>query len=308
MSVSVILPTYNRAAILRKSLRAYADQCGDHQMLEVLVVDDGSKDCTSTVVEQCQTFFPVSLRYLRQENSGLAAARNHGIRQARGDLILFGDDDIIPSRNMVAEHVAWHRRYPAPYVGVLGHVTWAPEVNPTPFMKWSGLYGAQFSFGLFQPGMELDYCHAYFCNTSVKSTFLRKNGIFDENFREYGWEDLELSYRLYRHGFKMLYSGEALGFHYKFETFDDTLRRALSLNRSLAVFANTDAGRSFLEGKNRQSKPRRRTSLAVGLLRPFKRPVVLLFRYLIDTRIPFPARIYEYVFYDYISRHLPPTS
>lgn len=307
MSISVILPTYNRAETLRKTLRGYAEQIGDHEILEVLVVDDGSIDHTSLVVEESRKTSLHPIRYLRQKNGGLAAARNHGIREARGELILFGDDDIIPSSKMVAEHLAWHRRYPAANIGVLGLVNWAPEVHPTPFMEWSGSYGPQFNFGLFQAGMEVDYWHAYFCNTSVKSDFLKRNGIFNEIFRKYGWEDLELSYRLYQHGYRVLYSPEALGYHYKFETFQDTLRRVLELNRSLTVFANTDAGRCFLEERNRQEahlkKPKR--SAVKELLRPFKGPAMLLFRYLLDTRIPLPARVYEYVFYDFVSRNSP---
>jgi len=306
MSVSVIIPTYNRAEVLRKVLRGYAEQCGDHRLLEVLVVDDGSKDHTPAVVSECGHSFPYSLRYLRQENSGPATARNYGIREAAGDLILFGDDDIIPSRNMVAEHVSWHGRFPAENVAVQGYVDWAPELHPTPFMVWSNLYGAQFNFGRFQPGMEVDFWHAYFCNTSVKSNFLRQNGVFDEKFRNAGWEDIELSYRLYQKGYRVRYSPEAFGYHYKYEKFQDTLRRVLELNRASAVFKTTDAGKCLFEQIDSQARQaKRRETLGRRLLRPLKRPVMPLLRYLIDTRIPLPARVYEYVFYDYVWRNSP---
>jgi glycosyltransferase involved in cell wall biosynthesis len=306
MFVSVIIPTYNRAEVLQKTLEGYAGQCGDHRLIEVLVVDDGSKDNTSLMVEECCKSFPISLRYFRQENRGLAAARNHGIREARGELILFGDDDIIPSHNMVAEHVAWHCRFPEENVGVLGQVDWAPEVHPTPFMVWSNLYGAQFNFGRFQPGMEVEFWHAYFCNTSVKSGFLKRNGMFDETFRKYGWEDIEFSYRLYQNGYRVRYSPKALGYHYKYEKFQDTLRRVLELNRSSAVFKNTDAGKCLFEQINHQtSQAAQRKTLVRRLLRSFKKPVMPLLRYLFDTQIPFPARVYEYVFYDYVWRNSP---
>jgi glycosyltransferase involved in cell wall biosynthesis len=306
MSVSVIIPTYNRAEVLRKTLQGYAEQCGDHRLLEVLVVDDGSRDHTSSVVGEWPQSSSVSLRYLPQENRGLAVARNHGIREAAGELILFGDDDIIPSRNMVAEHVAWHCRFPEENVGVLGYVDWAPEIHPTPFMVWANLYGAQFNFGRFQPGMELHFYHAYFCNTSVKASFLRQNGVFDENFRKYGWEDIELSYRLYQKGYRVRYSPEAVGYHYKYEKFQDTLRRILELDRSSTVFKRTDAGKCLFEHISRQtSQMKQRNQLVRRLLRPFKRPIMPLLRYLFDTHIPFPARVYEYVFYDYVGRNSP---
>ena len=195
MQVSVVIPTYNRAEILRQTLDAYARQSGDHRILEILVVDDGSTDHTESVVKECAVL-GVPLRYLRQNNSGQAAARNYAVREAKGELILFGDDDIVPSPQMTAEHVRWHRLHPAESNGLLGFVDWLPSVHPTPFMKWSGLYGPQFNYGYFTPGQRLGFEYAYSCNTSVHASFLRKHGVFSEAFRTYGYEDVELFYRL----------------------------------------------------------------------------------------------------------------
>ncbi len=303
--VSVLIPTYNRAKILRKVLRAYAGQSRDHQLLEVVVVDDGSKDDTRSVVRECSESSPLPLRYVYQENSGLSAARNHGIREARGELLLFGDDDIIPGPFMVAEHVSWHVRYPDPEVGVLGLVTWSPEVHPTPFMAWSGLYGPQFPFGYFRSGMELDFRFAYFCNTSVKAAFIRNGGgeAFSEDFRQYGWEDLEFSYRLCQRGYRLLYNPAAYGFHYKYERFADTLRRVEQMYRSWPVFAKTDAGKRFLELQRGQSK---HTVGWLGstrkkLLRPLKAVVMSLLRPFVDTRITLPGWLYDSMFYHYVT-------
>lgn len=305
MSVSVIIPTRNRAEILGKTLQAYAKQCGDHGLLEIFVVDDGSTDQTAHMVEGLRESFPVSLRYIRQEHRGISAARNHGIREAAGELILFGDDDILPSRSMVAEHVAWHRRNPGENEGVLGSVAWASEMHPTPFMEWSGLYGPQFNFGRFQPGGEIGVWDSYFCNTSVKLSFLRQNGMFDEQINEYGWEDLELSYRLRQKGYRVWYSQEAYGYHYKYETFQASLNRVLALNRSLPSFARTEAGKCFIkERAGLVDPPPQKKPMGRRLLRPIKRSVLLVLRLLFDTQIPFPPRLYEYVFYDYVSRNL----
>jgi GT2 family glycosyltransferase len=301
MRISVVIPTYNRADVLRKTLVAYFAQSGDHQILEVLVVDDGSKDHTEEVVRQISRESALPLRYLKQENLGLSAARNHAIREVKAELILFGDDDIIPSPGMVAEHVAWHDRYPEPEVGVLGHVDWARELHPTPFMVWSGLYGPQFKFGYCKPGMEVDVAYAYFCNTSVKSRFLRQNGIFSETFRQYGWEDIELSYRLSRKGYRLLYNPDALGYHYKYEEFDNTVSRIRVLCSSYSAFEKTDAGKFFVERRRKQTPERmsRMKALAKPLLRPFKGLIMPLFRQLLDTHIPLPAWVYERVFHYY---------
>jgi glycosyltransferase involved in cell wall biosynthesis len=86
-SVSVIIPTYNRAAMLGDALESVLAQT--YQDFEVIVVDDGSTDHTSRVVDR----YHRRVRYIRQENQGHAAAKNTGIATAGGRYIAFLDDD-----------------------------------------------------------------------------------------------------------------------------------------------------------------------------------------------------------------------
>jgi glycosyltransferase involved in cell wall biosynthesis len=314
LSVSVIIPTYNRADVLRKTLAGFSSQSGDNKMLEVLIVDDGSTDDTRCVVEECSHRSSVPFRYLYQDNRGQGAARNHGIREAHGKLLLFTDDDIIPSPGMVAQHLAWHEKHPEASVGVLGSVVWAPELRPTPFMVWSGLYD-QFHFGYFKPGMELKFWDAYIGNTSMKAAFLRRHGTFDEKFHQYGWEEVELNYRLYQAGFRMLYNPEALGYHYKYEKFEDALRRIGKARKSWPAFTATAAGKCFLEqagngsmscyqqtGSGTWSMARRTKSLLRKLSKPLKPPLMWLLRHIADTHVPLPSRLYSTVLYYYVDR------
>jgi len=85
--VSVIMPTYNRRNYIRESLDSVLAQ--DFSDFEVIVVDDGSTDGTEEVVRPYQD----RIRYIRQENRGAGAARNIGIRKARGQYIAFMDSD-----------------------------------------------------------------------------------------------------------------------------------------------------------------------------------------------------------------------
>ncbi len=303
MNVSVIIPTYNRAEVLRKTLSAYAGQAGQHQLLELLVVDDGSGDQTASVVQECARLFPFAIRYLHQQNRGLAASRNHGLREARGDLVLFGDDDIIPSPRMVAEHFAAHEKHPEEGVGIFGHVAWDPVLRPTPFMTWAGTYGPLLPVGHFKPDMELDPSHALFGNTSVKSAFLRKHGVFDEGFSRYGWEDLELSYRLYQKGYRVRYSRDAVGYHHKFVTFRGAMRQIEALYASWPTFARTDAGRQFLKERRAQSAkaPKGMKSALKEILKSTKPAIMPLLRCLMDSRIPLPGRLYDAVLFHYLT-------
>jgi glycosyltransferase involved in cell wall biosynthesis len=89
--ISVIIPTYNRAAFLERAIASVLAQgcvCG-----ELIVVDDGSTDASPKVVERIAATARLPIRLLRQENRGAAAARNTGIRAARGRLLAFLDSD-----------------------------------------------------------------------------------------------------------------------------------------------------------------------------------------------------------------------
>ena len=93
--VSVIIPTYNRAAILPQAIdSAFAQRkAGNGVRVEVIVVDDGSKDETPMVLERFTRHHGVALHVVRQNNAGAAAARNAGLDHASGEFIQFLDSD-----------------------------------------------------------------------------------------------------------------------------------------------------------------------------------------------------------------------
>lgn len=86
--VSVVIPTYNRADVLPRAIQSVLKQTLTD--FEIIIVDDGSQDQTREVVEE---FTDSRIRYIRQENQGANAARNHGIKKATGKYISFLDSD-----------------------------------------------------------------------------------------------------------------------------------------------------------------------------------------------------------------------
>lgn len=87
--VSVIIPSYNRAGLLRRALASVAAQTYPHDLIETIVVDDGSTDDTRAVV--AREF--AGVRYIHQANAGVSAARNRGLREASGGVLAFLDSD-----------------------------------------------------------------------------------------------------------------------------------------------------------------------------------------------------------------------
>ncbi len=129
--VSVVIPTYNYGQFVTEAVESALDQTYANR--EVIVVDDGSKDDTR---ERLAPYIG-QIRYIYQDNQGLSAARNTGIRAAKGELIAFLDSDDIwhPSKlELQVRYLAEH-----PEVGLLGvgessgfQTEWVPIDNGTP--------------------------------------------------------------------------------------------------------------------------------------------------------------------------------
>jgi glycosyltransferase involved in cell wall biosynthesis len=93
MRFTIVVPTFNRAADLAKTLDSLS-RLASSSPWEVIVVDNNSTDDTRQVVEEAAARFPVELRYLFEAEQGRSAALNAGIREARGDIIGTTDDDV----------------------------------------------------------------------------------------------------------------------------------------------------------------------------------------------------------------------
>jgi glycosyltransferase involved in cell wall biosynthesis len=282
---------------LLKALEGCKHQTAGAEILEVLVVDDGSTDGTGPAVAAFSQTSPITIRYLAKQHKGAAAARNYGIREAKGTLLLFTDDDIIPGPTLVAEHIAWNQTYPADNFAILGQVSWSPEVHPTPFMEWLGLYGVLTGYRLLAPGKEVSFEYFYIGNLSVKRGFLIKNGMFDENFQGYGFEDTELGYRLINKGLHLLYNPEAIGYHYRRFSYADACRREELVCAAKVLFETTEAGR-YLKARAPRAKP---ITLKHRLKRARARviiPFLVFLTPLLDTHVRLPRRVYS-LLYDY---------
>ena len=101
MRVSVVIPTYNRADFVREAIASVLRQ--DYPAIELIVVDDGSRDGTAAVVSG----FGPAVQYLWQENRGVSAARNRGGAASSGDLIAFLDSDDLWLPGKVSAQVAY---------------------------------------------------------------------------------------------------------------------------------------------------------------------------------------------------------
>jgi glycosyltransferase involved in cell wall biosynthesis len=91
--ISIITPTYNRADELVHLYESLKKQTVDLKLFEFIISDDGSTDITQSMVEEWQFNSPFKINFISQKNQGPGAARNHGLDNAKGELILFIDSD-----------------------------------------------------------------------------------------------------------------------------------------------------------------------------------------------------------------------
>lgn len=228
--LSVIIPTRDRVDVLLETLKRLAAQ-QTARPFEVIVVDDGSAQPTAAAARRFAEDARLPVTTLQQDGRGPAAARNRGLAAARGTTCLFMGDDTFPRPDLVERHATAHERRPEPQAAVLGHVTWAPECRPTPFMDWLNT-SVQFDFEqITDPGDVPGSCF-YTANVSAKRAFLSEAGGFDEAFPHAAFEDIELGLRLDRLGMRLIYDAEAVVEHFHPYDLRGSLRRMRVLGRS----------------------------------------------------------------------------
>ena len=214
ISLAVVMPTHNRRAILDRALSALEAQ--SQRDFRVVVVDDGSSDGTSEWLAQRPAGRGgPELVALRQEASGQGRARNLGLRVVDEELVLFLGDDILAGPELVAEHRAAHAtaRTGGASIGVVGFTDWRrSEMRVTPALEMANREGHQFGFGHMVAGARVPFTCFYTSNLSVPRSRLGADP-FAAEFTAYGWEDVELGYRLEKDGLELRYHPQAAAEH-----------------------------------------------------------------------------------------------
>jgi cellulose synthase/poly-beta-1,6-N-acetylglucosamine synthase-like glycosyltransferase len=209
MFVSVIVPTFNGRHTIADCLVALQNQDWDGS-LEIIVVDDGSSDATMEIVRA----FPQVI-LLRQTNAGPAAARNRGALAAKGDVLIFTDDDCRPLPDFVRRMVA-------------------PLQAETAIVGSKGAYLSQQS-GLVPRFRQIEYEERYaimkgyryidFVDTyaaAFRKAAFHSVGGFDEEML--ASEDVDLSFRLAATGAHMVFVPDAKVYHRHCETLGGYIR------------------------------------------------------------------------------------
>ncbi len=242
MKLSVVVATHNRRDLLERVVGAILAQTLPRDRYELILVDDGSTDGTEALGAELAR--REGVRYLRQPNRGVAAARNLGIREATGDVVAFTDDDCLVPPDWLERLAEGYARHPE-VVGVGGRLVAPPDVLRTRAVARLEDYVARRVYGAGDEEAVSGFeCPAGGTNNmSYRRAALIEAGGFDEGFPPFVWgEDADLKLRLTQRGGRLLYIPVAV-VHLRDYRLGPFLRQSWQRGRGEAHFRLKHEGR-----------------------------------------------------------------
>lgn len=233
LTLSVVLPTYNRLERLKRVLNGLMEQTYPNQDFEVIIISDGSSDGTDEYLHQIN--LPFRSKVICQKNQGVAIARNNGVAQAEGEIVLFIDDDVVPSPRLIEEHMRWQKDNNYAAV-VIGPMLTPPDHKMTPWVAWEQEKLARQYQDMLDGKWHATARQFYTGNTSLARQYLLESGGFDPDCKRA--EDVELAYRLSNRGVQFFFNPQAIGYHYAERGFESWIAIAYAYGRNDVLFTH----------------------------------------------------------------------
>ncbi|MFC1683172.1 glycosyltransferase, partial [Candidatus Zixiibacteriota bacterium] len=224
MDASIVIPTYNKLSYLRATLRSLQTLDYPQNSFEVVVVDDGSQDGTGNFLSAGHFDFRFKT-VSHKTNQGRSAARNSGLRLAKGRVVVFLDDDMSVVPEFLHAHLHEHDQVSKRVV--LGNVCSTAEVTRTALIQYLDSRGVH----KLKKGQQVPFRYFATGNVSAERDLLLAGGLFDERFKEFGGEDLELGYRLHKIGAEFAYAPRARSYRSDYGDISQLCRRMMTYGR-----------------------------------------------------------------------------
>ncbi len=202
-SISVIIPTYRREAVLIETIKYLYGLSPAPS--EILIIDQTAEHERSTESMLGKFSTDGSIRWIKLEKPSIPCAMNHGLAIAKGEIVLFLDDDIRPEMNLIAAHAAAHRAHAD--VLVAGRVI-------QPWEEGRDFSGDQhFHFAGLKPAWIKEFMGG---NFSLRRDVALSLGGFDENFVKVAYRfEAEFAHRLISSGKRIYFAPDACLHHLK---------------------------------------------------------------------------------------------
>lgn len=216
--LSVIIPTFNNAAVLRRCLASW-ERMAAHQPVELVVIEDGCTDVTADILREVGNTLwgRTSLRWVHEDNVHQLKCNNRGFTEARGNLMLVWDDDMFLETGwLVPELLAAFQAYPE--IGLLSLIR-GLNCFPLddPITRWADLHDPRRMVSTLGPGAGLNWFRLAEVDIVVRPWVVRRAcleavGPLDVAFAPVEWDEADLCCRIRRAGWKVATHGfERLG-------------------------------------------------------------------------------------------------
>jgi glycosyltransferase involved in cell wall biosynthesis len=210
MKVSILIASYNRSSSLLKFLQELASQVVPEDLdWEVLIVDNNSTDGTGKAVAPLVEKNPQRFRYFLETRQGKSAALNTGIKESKGEILAFTDDDCLPNPDWLSSIVEEFSADPS--LGAIGGRVELYNKQDKPVSIRTCTQRTLIS----TPNQLFSLLIG--CNMAVHRRVCERVQEFDTSLgpgnRTRALEDMDFLYRIYKQGFKMVYSPAVLVFH-----------------------------------------------------------------------------------------------
>lgn len=212
--ISAVITVYNAQGVIGKTLESLLSQPVDFR--EIIVVDDGSIDNSAKIIKEFANKHK-NIKYVFQNNQGVAQALNTGLKIASGDFVAVFDGDIILDDHWISKLMPYFND--EKIAGVSGLTKTMNSKN-----IWSALAGYNVEYRQSKINSEF-VDHLSTTNTIYSKSVLDKIGLFDPEFR-YG-QDNELSYRIISAGYKLILSKNTFCLHFWPESFIGYMKQRL---------------------------------------------------------------------------------
>jgi glycosyltransferase involved in cell wall biosynthesis len=228
LEIDVVIPVYNQKSSLSLVLKGFSQQITAHKV-SIIVVDDGSTEDIFRVVEEKRIEFQnknIILKYTRLENSGRSIARNHGVSLGEGELIIFCDADRIPDKNFIEMHAREYVNEAGITIGLPLEIYLSSLFDREPLI-WEIVNGEKgrlarkssfikLALSIYNNDGNTDSGVPWistFSGNMSSSRALMESFRFDDGFKFWGFENIELGYRLYSAGVKFRHSSSVKNYH-----------------------------------------------------------------------------------------------
>lgn len=212
MNISIIIPNYNGAELLRKNLPkvlAAVRNYTDMKAVEIIVVDDGSTDESIEVINGLQN---QNLKLIRHnKNFGFSTTVNDGVRKATGEILVLLNTDVIPEENFLKKIVAHFKNE---NVFAVGFMDKSIE-NDTVVLRGRGIGKWDRGLLMHQKG-DVNKTNTLWVNGgsgAFRSDIWNKLKGFNSLYNPFYWEDIDLSYRALKQGYNLVFDKEIIVTH-----------------------------------------------------------------------------------------------